>query len=91
MNVRIGSRQIKVGVEQMVEQSYDKKKMGFRANGRIGSRQNKVGVEQTVEQIYAKKRWGSSKRQNSIKFKNKKDKGSLNGRIGWRQKNRTVE
>ena len=64
-------------------------------NGRIGSRQNKVGVEQTVEQIYAKKRWGSSKRQNSIKFKTKKDEGSMNGRIRWKQKkmkvDRTVE
>ena len=60
-------------------------------NGRIGSRQNKVGVEQTVEQIYDKKRWGLSKRQNSIKFKTKKDEGSMNGRIGWRQKKMGVE
>ena len=39
-----------------------------------------------VEQIYDKNRWGLSKQQNSIKFKRKKDEGSLNGRIGWRQK-----
>ena len=55
-------------------------------NGRIGSRQNKVGVEQTVEQSYDKKRWGLSQRQISIKLKTKKYEGSMNGRIGWRQK-----
>ena len=47
---------------------------------------NKVGVDETVEQIYDKKRWGLTKWQNSIKFKTKKYEGSMNGRIGWRQK-----
>ena len=32
------------------------------------------------------KKDGLNERQNSIKFKTKKDKGSMNGRIVWRQK-----
>ena len=44
-----------------------------------------------VEQIHDKKIWGLSKRWNSIKFKTKKDEGSMNGRIGWRQKKMKVE
>ena len=44
-----------------------------------------------VEQIHDKKRWGLSKQQKSIKFKTKKYKGSMNGRIGWRQKKMGVE
>ena len=38
-----------------------------------------------------KKDGGLSKRQNSIKFKTKKDKGSLDGRIVQRQKEMGVE
>ena len=61
MNGRIGSRQIKVEVEQTVEQIYDKKRWGLSKrqnsikfktkrgegamNGRIGWRQKKMGVE----------------------------------------------
>ena len=39
MNGRIGSRQIKVGVEQTVEQSYDKKRWG------LSEQQNRIQRE----------------------------------------------
>ena len=50
MNGRIGSRQIKVGLEQTVVKSYDKKD-GVWANGRIVSNlsKKKMKVHWTVE------------------------------------------
>ena len=50
-----------------------------------------MGFEQIVEQDPDRIKWGLSKRQNSIKFKTKKDEGSMNGRIRWKQKKMKVE
>ena len=50
-----------------------------------------MGFERIVEQDPDRIKWGLSKRQNSIKFKTKKDEGSMNGRIGQRQKKMGVE
>ena len=47
--------------------------------------------EQIVEQDPERIKWELNKRQNSIKFKTKKDEGSMNGRIGQRQKKMGVE